>query len=101
MMNLRIGACSDSVVVNFVFYKCEWFIKGDVVPVVYIAVPGCGCVPCFVPDTSIFGVPACARTWISVKRGYSNCLVWRDCAVVRARYGRVWICRLSCIKNIL
>ena len=66
MMNLRVGACANGVVVNFVFYKCEWFVKGNVMPVAGIAVPGCGCVPCFVPDTSIFGVSACACAWLGI-----------------------------------
>jgi len=55
-------------------------------PVACIAVPGCGGVPCFVPDASIFGVTACACAWICVKFCCDNCLVRRDCAVVRACY---------------
>ena len=49
-----------------------------------VAVPGCGGVPCFVPDASIFGVPACAFTGVSVKFGGNNRVIRLDCAVVRA-----------------
>ena len=77
MVNLRIRARANGVVVSFVGKKNNGFVEGDVMPAAYIAVPGCGCVPCFVPDASIFSMPACARTWVSVKFCGNNCLVWR------------------------
>ena len=43
-------------------------------PVACIAVPGCGCFPCFVPNTSIFGMTACACAWVSVK--FVTIIVW-------------------------
>ena len=59
-------------------------MKRDVMPIAGIAVPGCGGVPCFVPDASIFGMPACAFAGVGVKLCGNNCLVWLYCAVVDA-----------------
>jgi len=80
----RIGACADSVVVSFVCQEDNGLVECDVMPVACVTFPGCGCVPCFVPDASIFGVPACACAGVSVEPVHRDCLVWRDCAVVRA-----------------
>ena len=85
MVNLRIRACADGVVVFFVFVERESLVKRYIVPIANVTIPGCCYIPTgVIPDFSVFGMPACARARIGVKCANGYVVRRRYCSVMYA-----------------
>jgi len=68
MMDLRIRARADGVVVRFVSVKDERFIKRYAVPITRIAIPHSGHIPIGgIPNFHVFGMSTCSRAGVCVK----------------------------------